>query len=85
MKVLDAYCVQIIRSYCDNNGLNFAKVKDMVKCSGKDFFLLQYHDPNKGDEGLYDETRMPVVLQIIRTNGKLLIHETEHTRKFLAA
>lgn len=78
-------CKSEIVRYCENNGLDFSKACSMIKCFGQDLLWLQYHDPQKGQNGLYDETRMPVVLQIVRKDGKLIVTETEHTRKYLAA
>ncbi len=56
----------------------------MVKGFGKDFLFLQYHDPDKGKDGLLDETPMPLVLYVRKENGKMLFEQTEHTRKYLA-
>ncbi len=74
-----------IRKYCESNGLSFDKAKHLSKCWGKDNVVLQYHDPQKGKQGLRDETRMPVALWIFRNpDGTLVFEQTEHTRKYLA-
>ena len=76
-------CSLAIRSYCETRGLDFAKAKSMAKSFGQDVLFLQYHDASKGKEGLYNETRMPVVLQVERSSTGFLITETENTKKYL--
>ncbi len=73
-----------IKSYCESNGLDFEKAQKMCKCWGKNDLLLQYHDPQKGKNGLLDETPAPVVLYVKKENGILLFEQTEHTKKYLS-
>lgn len=73
-----------IRDYCENNKLNFNKLEKMIKGCGSDDIIIQYHDPEKGKNGLLDETPMPVVLWIKRIDGGLVFQQTEHTRKYLS-
>ncbi len=73
-----------IRSYCESNGLQFEKAKTLSQCWNKDTLVLQYHDPEKGKNGLLDETPMPLVLVIKQENGGLLFSQTEHTKTYLS-
>lgn len=73
-----------IKRYCDSNDLNFSKAEKMCKCWGKNNLFLQYHNPEKGKNGLLDETPAPVVLSIRKIDGKLVFEQTEHTRKYLS-
>lgn len=72
-----------VETYCKNNNLNFDKLCKLVKSWGKNIFTFLYHDPNKGKNGLYDETPMPLVLSVERVDGKLVIEQTEHTKKYI--
>lgn len=74
-----------IRDYCEKNQLDFLKASTMVKCSNKDMLVLQYHDPSKGNDGLLDETPMPVVLWVFRQQNGLRFEQTEYTKKYLAS
>ena len=72
-----------IKKYCDDNGLDFDIVKSMPQCWGKNDIWLQYYDPEKGKNGLLDETPAPIVLKIQVNNGIVTIEQTEHTDKYL--
>lgn len=72
-----------IKDYCSNNGLNFEKVKSMPQCWSKNDIWIQHFDSEKGKEGLRNETPAPIVLKISVKNGKVLIEQTEHTKKYL--
>ncbi len=73
-----------IRSYFDSNGLDFDKARKMPKSYGKSDIWVLYGDPEKGKDGLRDETPMPIVLMIDRKpDGTLVFEQTEHTRKYL--
>lgn len=78
-----------IRLYCQENDLDFEKLKKLSQCWGKDFLALQYYNPEsetvKKGLGLLDETPMPVVLMIQKdTDGSLIFEQTEHTKRYLA-
>ncbi len=73
-----------IERYCNTNGLDFEKLKQMSKCWGKNDIVFQYHDPEKGKMGLLDETPMPVVLIVRQTQNELVFEQTEHTKKYLS-
>lgn len=73
-----------IKAYCTENGLNFEKAKNMPKCWGKNDIWLQYHDPDKGKNGLRDETPAPIVLKISRVGSTIRFEQTEHTQKYLS-
>lgn len=73
-----------IRTYCNSNNLSFDKAKNLSQCWGSNFLALQYHDPQKGKDGLLDETPMPLVLLITKTNKGLEFEQTEFTHKYLS-
>lgn len=77
-----------IKTYCNENRLDFEKAKDMVQSSNKTMLLLQYFDPNsdsvKNGLGLLDETPMPPVLWITKNGDTLEFEQTEYTQKYLA-
>lgn len=72
-----------IKAYCAENGLDFEKAKNMPKCWGKNDIWLQYHDPDKGKNGLRDETPAPIVLKISRVGSTIKFEQTEHTKEYL--
>ena len=73
-----------IRSYCDTNHLSFERARKLSQCWGKNDLWLQYHDPEKGKEGLKNETPAPVVLKMTVENGIPRFEQTEYTKKYLA-
>ena len=82
-KLFDDWTPQI-KGYCDENGLDFEKAKQLSQSWGRDILVLQYHDPKKGKRGLLDETPMPLVLLIRRDkNGKLTFEKTQYTERYL--
>lgn len=82
-KLFDDWAIQI-KDYCENNGLDFEKAKKLSQCWGREFLALQFHDPLKNDgRGLLDETPMPLVLLIKKTDTGLVFEQTEHTQKYL--
>ena len=76
--------MDVVQTYCKENGLDFEKAKALAKCGNQDFFALQYHDPEKGTQGLMDETPAPLVLIVSRGPDGLRFEQTEHTQKYLA-
>jgi len=72
-----------IEQYCISNNLSFEKAKGLPQCWGKNDIWLQYHDPNKGKDGLKNETPAPIVLKISVDNGKVSFEQTEYTHKYL--
>ncbi|MEE1171488.1 MAG: hypothetical protein U0K87_03950 [Ruminococcus sp.] len=72
-----------IEQYCLENSLDFEKAKRMPQCWGKNDIWLQYHDPQKGKNGLKDETPAPIVLIITINNGRVEFEKTEFTEKYL--
>ncbi|MBR1897733.1 MAG: hypothetical protein IJ825_02515 [Oscillospiraceae bacterium] len=74
-----------IRKYCEANGFSFEKARKLSQCWGGNFLALQYYDPENGKQGLLDETPMPLVLLIRKTENGLEFEQTEHTAAFLAA
>lgn len=72
-----------IRHYCEEHGLSFDKAQHMCRAWNQDILYLQYHDPDKGKEGLRDETRMPVALVMRIENGKPVFEQTEYTHIYL--
>ena len=73
-----------IENYCLSNGLDFEKAKKLPQCWGKNDIWLQYHDPQKGKEGLNTETPAPIVLKIYIENGNVSFEQTENTLKYLS-
>lgn len=73
-----------IEDYCNNNGLDFEIAKKMPQCWGKNDIWLQYHDPEKGKNGLKDETPAPIVLKILIDNGNVSFEQTEFTKQYLS-
>lgn len=72
-----------IRLYCEQNGLNFDIAQALPQCWGKNDIWLQYHDQEKGREGLRDETPAPIVLIIHIENEGVRIEKTEFTDRYL--
>ena len=72
-----------IKQYCEDNGLSFEKAKSMAKSWGKNNVMLGHPDPEKGKMGLLDDTPMPVVLIVTKTEQGLVFEQTEHTKKYL--
>lgn len=72
-----------IKSYCDENGLDFEKLSSFPQCWGKNDIWVQYHDPLKGKSGMKDETPAPIVLIISINGGNVTFTQTEHTGKYL--
>ncbi len=85
-KLFDEWAPQIQR-YCEKNNLSFEKAKNMSQCWGKNDIILQYYnkESKKKSLGLLDETPMPIVLKIVKTDSGLKFEQTEHTKEYLAA
>lgn len=81
-KLFDQYQGEI-QKLCVDNGIDFEKAKKCPQCWSKNDIWLQYHDPNKGKNGLLDETPSPVVLKIFVDNGKVSIEKTEYTERYI--
>jgi hypothetical protein len=73
-----------IRAYCEKNGLDFEKAKHSPKTFGKEDIYVQHYNEEKGKFGLLDETPMPIMLKIFKTDNGLAFEQTEHTAKYLA-
>lgn len=73
-----------IRRYCVSNGLDFSKAEKSGKCWRKDVLMLQHIDPDKGKNGMRDETPAPVILVIKKQKNGLVFEQTEYTHKYLA-
>ena len=72
-----------IKNYCFENNLDFERAKKLPQCFGKNDIWLQYHDPQKGKEGLRNETPAPIVLKIFIEGGQVKFEQTEYTQKYL--
>lgn len=81
-KLFDQYQKEI-EKLCVENGLDFEKAKNLPQCWGKNDIWLQYYDPDKGKNGLRDETPSPIVLKIFVNDGEVSIEKTEHTDKYI--
>lgn len=77
-----------IKKYCEENNLSFEKAKKMSKGSNKDMLLLQYYDPDSEEAntglGLMNETPLPPVLWVLRTEDGVEFEQTEYTQQYLA-
>lgn len=78
---------EVIRDYCDKNGLSFEKAQSMVKSSNDQMLVLQYFNPKEEQacKGLADETPMPVVLWVFKKDGKFEFQQTEFTKEYLVS
>lgn len=82
-KLFDEWSKEI-ENFCVENNFSFDKVKKLSQCWGKNDLILQYYDKEKGKNGLLDETPMPVVLWIKRSeNGELSFKQTEYTTRYI--
>lgn len=72
-----------IERYCIENNLDFETAKKLPQCWGKSDVWLQYHDPEKGRDGLKNETPAPIVLKIMVDNDIVSFEQTEFTEKYL--
>lgn len=73
-----------IKNYCESNNLSFEKAKAMSQCWSKNDIILQYYNPDKKTNGLLDETPMPIVLKIKKTDRGFDFEQTEYTDKYLS-
>ena len=72
-----------IKEYCTKNELSFEKAKKMCQSWSKNDLALSYHDKSKGVNGLLDDTPMPMVLLITKTETGLNFEQTEFTKQYL--
>ncbi len=84
VKILVKYKSEI-ESYCAENNLSVDKVFHAPRAYNSKRVILQHFDPEKGKQGLLDETPAAITLAIFLENGKLRFEQTEHTRKYLGA
>lgn len=71
-----------LRRYCNENNLSYERIISSVKGCGSNDILFQI--PNKHTEkGLLDETPMPTVLIMRKTNGGLQFEQTKYTKEYL--
>ncbi len=83
MKLIE-YFEKPLKKYCDENGIEFAKIKKFMRCGNADVLYFQYCPPGSGTLGLLDETPAEVVLKIERhKNGEYDIEEGLNLRKYL--
>lgn len=81
-KLFDEWAKEI-KKFCDENSLDFNKAKVLSQSWGKEHLALAYHDKSKGVNGLLDDTPMPMVLLITKTETGLNFEQTEFTKKYL--
>jgi len=81
-KLFNQYKEQI-KHCCEENSLDFGIVENAVKSWNSGNIFILHHDPEKGKEGLRDETPMPVTLRIYVENENVRIEQTEHTQTYL--
>lgn len=73
-----------IQNYCEKNGLSFEKASKLPQCWRKNDIWLQYHDHEKGKNGLQDETPAPIVLKISIRDNVVSFEQTEYTKEYLS-
>ena len=81
-KLFNKYEKQI-KKYCEENGLDFNKLTKLPMCWGKNDIWVQYHDPQKGEKGMKDETPAPIVLMVKINNDTVSVSQTEYTDIYL--
>ena len=74
-----------IRNYCQQNGLSYEKAEKLSQCWGSNFLALQFYNPDDAKDGLMNDTPMPLVLLITKTDNGLVFQQTEHTKTYLAS
>lgn len=74
-----------IQTYCTKNNLDFIKLDNMIKGCGENDIVILARTGKESSLGLLDETPMPAVLRIQKTDdGTLHFEQTEHTKRYLA-
>lgn len=73
-----------IEQYCIDSGLDYAKLRKMMRCFDDKSVIYQYPDPEKGKNGLLDETPAAIVLIMRIVDGKPVFEQTENTLKHLS-
>ena len=74
-----------IKSYCDDNGLDFEKMSHMPMSSNHEYLSIQHFDPEKGKRGLMeDDIPMPSVLRVLKKPSGLEFEQTEYTKQYLS-
>lgn len=73
-----------LKQYCEKNNLSYLKLASSIKGCGSNDVLFQIPVNGSTNKGLLDETPMPTVLIMRKTNSGLEFEQTEHTKKYLA-
>ena len=74
----------VIKKYCEQNGLSFEAAKKMSQSWNKTTVVLYYCDPQKGERGLINDIPSPMVLLIKKEkDGSLTFEQSEYTQKYL--
>jgi hypothetical protein len=82
IKILIKYRDEIER-YCTENNLSIEKVFYSPHSYNDKRVVVLHFDPEKGKQGLLNETPATTTLLIEIGDGKLRFVQTEHTRKYL--
>lgn len=73
-----------IKSYCDENNLDFEKAKKLSKSWNKTSIVLYYYKKENIGNGPFIDTPCPAVLLIQREkDGKFTFEQTEYTDIYL--
>ena len=72
-----------IKAYCDNNGLDYSKLRKCGICGGASSPFMFQHIEHVPRDKIFIDSPAPVVLIVDLHEGKLRIRETEHTREYL--
>ncbi len=82
-KGIDQTVIDALKEYCNERHYDYDKLMAMPKSYGEGVFLIYHFDPKRGENGLYDETPMPVVLRLTRRDSEWTVSETEYARMYL--
>lgn len=84
MKIMKQYENEI-KLFCEENELDFNKVKSFPKSYNQEVLFVQYMDKNKAKLGLLDNTPAEVVLTIKLNSDKTVsIEKGKNAEKYLA-
>lgn len=72
-----------IRKYCDDNRLNYEKLKKAPKCFNHEQMIFQHVEPVTVFP--YDDSiPSKVILEMHVDDGRVTFIQTEHTKKYLS-
>ncbi len=85
MLVYLAQHMDVLEAFCEQEGLDLRLVLRQPKGVGQEFIQIYFHNPEKGKDGLLDETPMEILMTMTKDEANGLRFEvTEHGREVLA-